>query len=123
MLIDTGSEWTWLPSDRCKDCLVSINEIDGATSSRLTVDQNPVRIDYYHGSVVGRMAYANFRISSEKDKLASPQGASSFQLKFLLADQKDHMRNMKSEGLLGLGPLNGSADKSMPLNPFFAGAQ
>ena len=75
------------------------------------------------------MALGIFRLSSTKIKLDSGRGPTRpqvFQLNFILADQKERLRKMKAEGLLGLGPVKGDSNaahsfkKGVPMNPIFA---
>lgn len=109
VLLDTGSYLLWVPSAKssCSKC-TRFNESKSLTYKDLDSESS---ITYLWGSVTGRLSTDTINLGSKI----------SNKTQFLLADQKQNLDHLSSDGVLGLG-YNGkqNLDSSLIYNLYLA---
>lgn len=96
-LVDTGSTWTWLPTNKCPDSQCSNDRYfyQNSQSFDSTGDRDSVK--YGIGEVGGEVVVDDFALTDSDEFKASD-------VNFLAVDYAKDLTGLRSDGLLGLSP-------------------
>jgi hypothetical protein len=99
-IIDTGSNWLWVPSSSCKTCHDS-KKFDSAKSSSYKSSEEIQELTYDDGFVKGN-------VSTDAVYIGDPPLIALNQT-FLLVEEERDLDKLKADGIIGLG-LQGTQD-------------
>lgn len=98
-IFDTGSAWTWVPSEDCPDDQCPKNHYEYKKSTGFKGSGKRDSITYGIGYVEGEVVNDDVAIISSASGMAKD-------VNFLSVDKARDLSGIQSDGLLGLSPRN-----------------
>jgi len=116
MLVDTGSNWLWVNSKYCNNCVEAKTKgFDHLTSSTFDAIKKPFVLHYGSGSVAGLPAFDQVCLVSR-----SRDSCTSSEMEFMVVLRQSGLDFLKVQGLIGMTPTRMEKEADLFIEELYA---